>query len=131
MIIPAQKKFFKGFTLIELLIVIAILGILIAVALPRYTKSMNEARTNTCVSNQRSVKSSLETYKMRKENDYKYPLTQTPQFNGMLANAEYFERIPRCPLDTVGGASNTGYTYSSNGTASYLFGCSFSGDHTF
>jgi len=44
-----MKKIQHGFTLIELMVAIAILGIMVAVALPTYTSYMNAADAEACL----------------------------------------------------------------------------------
>lgn len=49
-----KKNNKKGFTLMEMLIVVAIIGILIAIAIPTFTKSLNEAKKATDEANLRA-----------------------------------------------------------------------------
>ena len=47
----------KGFTLMEMLIVIAIIAILIAIAIPTFTNALEKSRQRTDMANVRSLKS--------------------------------------------------------------------------
>ena len=48
-----------GFTLAELLIVVAIIGVLVAIAIPVFTSSLEKAREATCLSNRTSLQHML------------------------------------------------------------------------
>ncbi|MDO4989423.1 MAG: prepilin-type N-terminal cleavage/methylation domain-containing protein [Eubacteriales bacterium] len=50
-----MKKNNKGFTLAELLIVVAIIAVLVAVAIPVFTKQLEKSRDATSVANMRSA----------------------------------------------------------------------------
>ena len=52
----------KGFTLLELMIVIAIIGLLIAVVIPDLLKTREMAEIEACKASLRGVQSSLELY---------------------------------------------------------------------
>ena len=52
----------KGFTLIELLIVVAIIGILAAIAIPQFSSYRQKAYNSAAVSDLKNVKTSLESY---------------------------------------------------------------------
>lgn len=87
----------KGFTLIELLIVIAILGILVALILPRFGDVRQDANTKVCISNLRAICSAMGTYET-KENK---TVTWTGLDSGDLQAWGYFATAPYCPTDTA------------------------------
>ena len=49
----------KGFSLVELMIVVVIMAILVAVAVPIYNSVTGNARQKTCVDNQRQIMSTV------------------------------------------------------------------------
>ena len=51
----------KGFSLVELMIVVVIMAILVAVAVPIFNSVTGNARAKTCMDNQRSIISTLNT----------------------------------------------------------------------
>lgn len=57
-----MKKNNKGFTLAELLIVVAIVAILIAIAIPIYTSAMQDAQMKVNMSNARALKGAATSY---------------------------------------------------------------------
>ncbi|WP_425538786.1 type II secretion system protein [Microaceticoccus formicicus] len=60
MLIRKGKK--RGFTLVELVIVIAILALLAAIALPKFVNSRQKARETAHIANVRVLKSAATTY---------------------------------------------------------------------
>ncbi len=54
----------KGFTLVELMIVVVIMAILVAVAVPIYSAVTENARKKTCIGNQREIVSQINNHVM-------------------------------------------------------------------
>lgn len=80
----------KGFTLVELMIVVVIMAILVAVAVPIYSAVTSNAKKKTCQANQREIQSQLNSATMMdtlgiKAND-EFTLTSTASDGGNTAD---------------------------------------------
>ena len=65
----------QGFTLIELLIVIVIIGILAAIAIPKFGKTREKAYFKAVMSDLRNLQSQQEVYYSNPLNNYNYSTT--------------------------------------------------------
>lgn len=61
----------KGFTLIELLIVVAIIGILAAIAIPQFNSYRQKSFDSASVSDVRTIKTGMEAFAV--DNNGEYP----------------------------------------------------------
>lgn len=74
----------KGFTLIELLIVIAIIGILAAIAIPMYRTQTIKAKLTECTNGMSNIASALSSYWQENGNWPQQPITSKAQVQTSL-----------------------------------------------
>ncbi len=104
----------KGFTLVELMIVVVIMAILVAVAVPIFSAVTKNARTKTCLANQREIQAQLNNAEMSDLITLavgdKFTLTTTAKGdNGTWAVdtgtvtvadlGKLFQKAPYCPVE--------------------------------
>ncbi len=85
-----NRKRSLGFTLIELMIVIAIMAILIAVAVPAYQASVIRSREAVLRQNLFTLRSLIQQYTLDKQ--------KAPQSLEDLTSAGYLKKIPNDPI---------------------------------
>jgi prepilin-type N-terminal cleavage/methylation domain-containing protein len=106
----AQRKREAGFTLIEIMIVVLIIGILLAIAVPNFVKARETSRQKTCISNLKQIDAAKEQWAM----DFKKDTTATPTEANLTtedaSSGKYIKAYPSCPS---GGT----YTINAIGTA--------------
>lgn len=109
------KKARHGFTLVEIMIVVLIIGILLAIAVPNFIKARESSRTKACVANLKQIDSAKEQWAMDNKAKDGDPVTD----GALWAAGGYIKSEPECP-------SGGDYTVGNVGTNP---SCSTGGEH--
>jgi prepilin-type N-terminal cleavage/methylation domain-containing protein len=102
-----------GFTLVEIMIVVAIIGLLAAIAIPNFVRARNTSQTNACINNLRQIDAATQQWAL--ETGAADTTEPTDDVYGYIKGG-----LPECPASG---------TYSLGGTVVEEPSCSIDG-HT-
>ena len=114
----------KGFTLVEIMIVVAIIGLLAAIAIPSFMKARTTSQKNACINNLRQIESAKDQYAIEKGGTNGQLIeAEGTVFTNLVGGASgYIKAYPACPASDstlakgVLGRATADYTVNVIGT---------------
>ncbi len=89
------KRDSKGFTLVELMVVLLIIGILVAIAIPIYNSTQLKAKERACDANIRTIEGAAAQYYSA--------VGEWPSMSDLTDDEDnrYIKENPQCPFDNT------------------------------
>jgi prepilin-type N-terminal cleavage/methylation domain-containing protein len=96
----------SGFTLVEIMIVVAIIGLLAAIAVPNFVKARTTSQLDACLNNLRQIDGAAQTYAL--ENNKQPSMAYTLSDIKVYIHLDASGNLPTCPAN---GSYGPGLTF--------------------
>ena len=85
----------SAFTLVEIMIVVAIIGLLAAIAIPNFVRARTQSQTQACINNLRQIDAAIQQWALETNQGVDAPVSHTNVVG-------YLKSPPRCPAGGEG-----------------------------